>query len=160
MHAVLVQKIPKLGIPVVKIHIKWLSLSQLRRSLFSHAPKTPDLTMKAQWLYRQTEGIPALLLPMLTEYTIRDAFHIPQDPENLLPKSWLARLSTEQWSILQALTYIDRPLAAEELMVILPSCTADMLIDLQYRSLIKEQADAWNISCLLVGSYIYSDIIR
>ena len=29
-----------------------------------------------------------------------------------------------------------------------------MLIDLQYRSLIKKQADAWNISCLLVGSYI------
>ena len=43
--------------------------------------------MKAQWLYRQTEGIPALLLPMLTEYTIRDAFHIPQDPEKFTAKN-------------------------------------------------------------------------
>ena len=147
-------EIPKLGIPLVKIDIKWLSLSQLRRSLFSHAPKTPELTMKAQWLHRQTEGIPALLLPMLTEYTIRDAFHIPQDPENLLPESWLIGLSTEQWSLLQALTYITRPLTATELMAILPSCTTEMFLDLQYRSLITKQADAWNLSCLLVGSYI------
>ena len=148
-------EIPKLGIPLVKIHIKWLSLSQLRRSLFSHAPKTPDLTMKAQWLHRQTEGIPALLLPMLTEYTIRDAFHIPQDPENLLPESWLTSLNAEQWSLLQALAYIEKPLMATEIMAILPSCTTEMFIDLQYRSLIKEQANAWNLSCLLVGSYIH-----
>ena len=58
--------------------------------------------MKAQWLHQQTEGIP-LLLPMLTEYTIRDAFHIPQDPENLLPEAWLTSLNAEQWSLLQAL---------------------------------------------------------
>ena len=91
--------------------------------------------MKAQWLHRQTEGIPALLLPMLTEYTIRDAFHIPQVPENLLPKSWIKGLSPEQWSILQALTNGDRPLTATELKALIPSCTLEMLIDLRYRSL-------------------------
>lgn len=149
------QEIPKLGIPLVKIHIKWLSLSQLRRSLFSHAPKTPDLTVKAQWLHRQTEGIPALLLPMLTEYTIRDAFHIPQDPEDLLPNFWFTGLSTEQWTILQALTYINRSLSFTELITLLPACTTSILIDLQHRSLVKEQGDAWDISCLLVGSYIH-----
>ena len=35
---------PKTGYPTCRNPIKWLSLSQLRRSLFSHAPKTPDLT--------------------------------------------------------------------------------------------------------------------
>ena len=113
------------------------------QSIFT-CSKNADLTMKAQWLHRQTEGIPALLLPMLTEYTIRDAFHIPQVPENLL-KSWIKGLSPEQWSILQALTNGDRPLTATELKALIPSCTLEMLIDLRYRSLIKEQANAWNI---------------
>ena len=146
---------PKLGIPLVEIHIKWLSLSQLRRSLFSYAPKTPDLTVKAQWLHRQTEGIPALLLPMLTEYTIRDAFHIPQDPEQLLPKGWVMGLSTEQWNILQALTYLERSLSTTELITMLPTCTTSILVDLEHRSLIKKQTDLWGISCLLVSSYIH-----
>ena len=90
---------------------------------------------------------------MLTEYTIRDAFHIPQVPENLLPKSWLIGLSTEQWSILQALTNGDRPLSATELKALIPPCTTNVP-RLTVSIINQEQANAWNLSCLLVASYI------
>ena len=146
--------IPKLGLPIVVIHIEWLGLSQLRRSLFSYAPKTPNLTEKSQWLHQQTEGIPALLLPMLMEYTIRDAFHFPQVPENLLPEDWVQDLSEIHWKILRALTYLNTDLSIEELSTIVPSCTDSILTELKYRSLIKQRSHAWGISCALVASYI------
>jgi len=146
--------LPKLGIPIIDIEIEWLSLSQLRRSVFSHAPKTPQLTKRSKWLYEQTEGIPALLLPMLMDYTIRDAFHIPQDPENLLPDYWIEDMSPLHWSILQAITHIDRSLSLQELQAIFPECTEAILVNLKQRSLIKQQAESWGASCFLVVSYI------
>ena len=133
-------EIPKFGLPLVIIQIEWLGLSQLRRSLFSHAPKTPNLTEKSQWLYQQTEGIPGLLLPMLLEYTIRDAFHLPQNPELLLPDSWVTNISETHWEVLRALTYLDTPLTTKELTTIIPSCTDSILAELKHRSLIKQRA--------------------
>ena len=147
-------EIPKLGLPLVTIEIEWLGLSQLRRSLFSHAPRTPNLTEKSQWLYEQTKGIPALLLPMLLEYTIRDAFHLPQNPELLLPDSWVNNISDTHWEVLCALTYLDRALTTKELTTIIPSCTDSILAELRHRSLIKKHAMTWRISCLLVASYV------
>ena len=145
---------PKLGLPIVIIRIEWLELSQLRRSLFSYAPKTPNLTEKSQWLHQQTQGIPALLLPMLMEYTIRDAFHFPQVPENLLPDIWIQDLSEIHWNILRALTYVDTALSIEELITIVPPCTDSILDELKHRSLIKQRSHTWGISCTLVASYI------
>lgn len=146
--------LPKLGLPIVYINIEWLSLSQLRRSVFSHAPKTPQLTKRSQWLYEQTQGIPALLLPMLMEYTIRDAFHIPQDPEELLPEYWIQDMSPLHWSILQAITHMNRSLSLQELQAVFSECTEATIVDLEQRSLIKSQADSWGISCSLVASYV------
>ena len=145
---------PKLGLPLVIIYIEWLGLSQLRRSLFSHAPKTPNLTEKSQWLHQQTEGIPALLLPMLLEYTIRDAFHFPQEPENIIPDTWFKDLSETSWEILRLLAYIDTALTTEEITRIVSSCTNSTLEALTHRSLIKYRSSAWQISCMLVTSYI------
>lgn len=147
-------EIPKLGLPVVIIQIKWLGLSHLRRSLFSYAPKTPNLTEKAQWLHQQTEGIPALLLPMLMEYTIRDAFHIPQDPENLLPNSWIENLSEAHWQILQVLGHIESALSTANLKAVVQSCNDSILTDLEHRSLLTHHSGTWQISCLLVNAYI------
>ena len=94
--------------------------------------------MKAQWLHRQTEGIPALLLPMLTEYTIRDVSHTPSS-RKLITKELDQGLSPEQWSILQALTNGDRPLTATELKALIPSYTLEMLIDYGIVRLLKNK---------------------
>ena len=83
-------EIPKLGLPLVTIEIEWLGLSQLRRSLFSHAPRTPNLTEKSQWLYEQTKGS-GCSYQCCRIYHPR-CFHLPQNPE-LLPDSWVTNIS-------------------------------------------------------------------
>ena len=146
--------LPQLGIATVIIEVSWLSLSELRRSLFSHAPKTPALNIKAQWLYEQTSGIPALLLPMLLDYTIRDAFHIPQNPELQLPKEWFNGLDETHWKILQRLSYSPQGLVFDVLFREVPSVNLNIMIWLVEYSLVTKQGTLWKISCVLIGKFV------
>ena len=146
--------LPQLGIATVIIEISWLSLSELRRSLFSHAPNTPALNVKAQWLYEQTSGIPALLLPMLLDYTIRDAFHIPQHPELQLPKEWFTSLDETHWNILQRLAYSQQGLVIEVLSKETPSTNLETMAWLRRCSLVTKQGNLWKLSCVLISKFI------
>ena len=146
--------LPQLGIATVIIEVSWLSLSELRRSLFSHAPTTPALNATAQWLYEQTSGIPALLLPMLLDYTIRDAFHIPQNPELQLPKEWFNNVEETHWKILQRLSYSPQGVLFEVLSQDMESVDLIVMTWLEERSLVIQQGSLWKTSCSLVVKFV------
>ena len=145
---------PKIGLPLIPIQLSWLNLSEVRRSLFSHAPKTPALVQKAQWLHQQTNGIPALLLPMLIEYTIRSAFHIPQEPEVHIPKSWFEDLNPFRWSLLQLLSYSKSAMTLETIQLRIPQTKLSDLEYLEQQSLIIQQGSYWRMSCTMISDAI------
>ena len=146
---------PRLGIGAVEIVTHWLSLSEIRRSLFSHAPKTPNLTIKAQWLHEQSNGIPALLVPLLMDYTIHDAFHIPQEPELLVPKEWFANLTDAQISALQLIGQQGgQGVNFDVLHSTIASIALPELNELVDRSLLIQTGSTWRLSCLLIATYI------
>lgn len=146
---------PRLGIRAIEIAIHWLSLSEIRRSLFSHAPKTPNITVKAQWLHEQSNGIPALLVPLLMDYTIHDAFHIPQEPELLIPSEWFANLMDTQTLALQLIDQQGgQGVSFEILQHTIPSITLQELNVLEDRSLLLQTGLTWRLSCKLISKYI------
>jgi len=84
-----------------------LTLAEVRRSVYSLAPRTPDLAVVAERLHRETGGNPGLLLRTLDRYLEDDAVRLPEvlsvdvtpwlwglDPDELAVAGVLATLTT------------------------------------------------------------------
>lgn len=148
-HALLILSIsPTLehfGLPQVNIHIPWLTLAQTRRSIFSYAPRTTQISLMSERLFSLSGGLPILLLEYLKRYTHDQVFALPLEPE-LFSDIWYPALTDVQISIVQLLSVIPEPCSTEIIQTLLEVESDSILEPLKQMSLIQQLDSDWCIA--------------
>ena len=134
-----------LGLPEVHIHIPWLTLAQTRRSIFSNAPRTTQISLMSERLFALTGGLPILLLHYLKKYTVQQTFALPLEPE-ISHDSWYPVLTSTQISIVQLLSVIPEPCSLEVIHSILALNSDASLEQLKQLSLVQQLDVDWGIA--------------
>lgn len=133
------------GLPEVQLEIPWLTLAQTRRSIFSHAPRTTQISLMSERLFALTGGLPILLLHYLKKYTHSQTFTLPLEPP-LSHDIWYPTLTAVQISIVQLLSIIPEPCSIEIIHHILELDSESDLARLQELSLIQQLDSDWCVA--------------
>ncbi len=134
-----------IGLPEVQIDIRWLTLAHIRRTLFSLAPRTNSLAILSEKLHRLTRGLPALMLPLIEQYTVDGFFSLPNPPPIFPEHTQIAQLSKSDLLILQILSHLNMPCSLEILEGICPLSPESALVMLSQNSWVYSQGNHWQI---------------
>ena len=135
----------KFGLPIITIQVPWLTLAQIRRSIFSKAPKTLDISLMAERLFSLTGGLPKLLLEYLEAYTTNLQFTIPLEPDNL-EIGWYPNLTSPQISVVQMLSIVPEPCSSQTIDFVLEIDSTSILRSLESFSLVQQIGEDWCIA--------------
>ena len=140
------------------LKISPLRLADIRRSIYSYAPKTVHLAKQADKLHRLTGGIPALLIPILQKYTENQVLDIPSEVEKPdIIHDFFQHLDLDALEVLGAIAILKRPCTPKEIEQVSMIPTDQILPLLEHRGLIVEIKEAtWMLSAVLFEEYIYS----
>ncbi|MEL6347362.1 MAG: serine/threonine-protein kinase, partial [Myxococcota bacterium] len=115
------------GIPVVELETAALGIADVRRSLVATAPLTNNPAAAAEALHRMTGGLPALLIPLLSQYTEGSRFTLPEEmSEPAAVSDFFDDLDIDELDTLAALAAFGRPAEADllESVTMIPADTA------------------------------------
>jgi hypothetical protein len=119
------------GLPVTEIHLEPLGIADVRRTLVSAAPLTADPARTADLLHRLTGGLPALLVPLISQYTDGAALVLPDElPEPESVSDFFEGLDLDDLDLLAAMAALAAPAEAaliEEIAMIPASTHLDTL---------------------------------
>jgi tetratricopeptide (TPR) repeat protein len=86
-----------------------LTMADLRRSLYAHAPATPALARVAERLHRETGGNAAMLLELLGRHTAGDRVDLPDCPLQVDARRWVEGLDLDEEAVAGALAVLPGP---------------------------------------------------
>jgi tetratricopeptide (TPR) repeat protein len=99
-----------LAVPgAVDLPLPPLTMAELRRSVYAHAPATPSLAAVAERLHRETGGNAAMLLELLGRHTVGDRVELPEGPLQVDARRWLDGLDLDEEAVAGALAVLPGP---------------------------------------------------
>ncbi len=147
-----------IGICTFELKITPLRLADIRRSVYAFAPKTKNLAKESERLHRLSGGIPAILLPLLEQYTSEELFSLP---EKVVPPpivdDFFSDLDLDDIETLAAIAILRRASKEEDIEKISMVPADHILPQLQQRGLIQEiSPKSWLLSASIFEESIYA----
>lgn len=93
----------------VEVPLPPFTMAELRRSVYAHAPGTPDLARVAERLHRETGGNAALLQEILAKHTRGDRVLLPDGPLVVDARRWTEGLDLDEEAVAGALAVLPGP---------------------------------------------------
>ncbi len=130
----------------VSLPLAPLTMAELRRSVYAHAPATPDLARVAERLHRETGGNAAMLLELLARHTERDRVVLPEGPLTVDARRWTEGLDLDEEAVAGALAVLGGPAPVPILEAIALVPPEDALRSLEARGVATAADDRWMLA--------------
>ncbi|MFT4977339.1 MAG: putative Ser/Thr protein kinase [Myxococcota bacterium] len=141
------------GWPVTEIELLPLGIADVRRSLVATAPLTEDSAQASEQLHRLTGGLPALLVPLLSQHTDGARFSLPSElPEPASVEDFFDDLDLDELDVLAALSAIGRPATAAQLETIAMVPAEIALAAPAARGIVRQVDGRWRFIAELFAS--------
>ncbi|MDG1479265.1 MAG: serine/threonine-protein kinase [Myxococcota bacterium] len=141
------------GIPIMEIRLEPLGIADVRRTLVSAAPLTADPARAADLLHRLTGGLPALLIPLISQYIDGAALVLPDElPEPDSVTDFFEGLDLDELDLLAAMAAISAPASATliEEIAMIPARPA--LDELERMGLVRQTEAHWRLAADLFAA--------
>ncbi len=134
-------------IDVAEVVLRPLDVADVRRTVVAAAPLTPHPSACAERLHRYSGGLPALLLPLLRQYTDGAALRLP-DTCPLLPEAdgFLDGLELDEIEVLAAVGALPRPATVDEIERVALLPPEGPLAELTVRGILREVDGRWTVA--------------
>lgn len=145
--------VPPEGIPLVEIHLEPLGIADVRRTLVSAAPLTLDPAQAADRLHRWTGGLPALLVPIISQYTDGATLSLPDElPEPDAVADFFEGIDLDELDILATMAVLGEPADAELIEEIAMIPATPTLDELAVQGLVRQTNGLWRLSATLFAA--------
>lgn len=141
----------------IEIPLSPLSLADVRRSLVSLAPETPDPASVATTLHEWTGGLPRLLAALLDEHVVDGVFHVPDiDAPNVHVERFVDGLDMDELEILGTIALAVVPIDVGSLEAITQIPADDLIQHLVDKGLVVDMEGRFR----LMGSLFRPTVTR
>ena len=147
------------GVAVIEVPLVPLGLADVRRTVVGIAPKTRDPALVADRLRRLTGGIPGLIVPLISRYTVDSELQIPEVVESPgLVDAFFDGLEIDELDVLGAIALSWPPPDAALIEAVVQVPAGPILEMLSARGIIQESLGEWMLAASLFRSRILDSL--